>query len=1160
MLPMWNFSILFWINIATFLSSGVVALLIFQRKKFPGQIAFALLMIMASEWSLATAFETAATGMNMKIFFAILVYPGAMSVSVLFFYFVMYFTLSASRFPKIMFVSLWIIPTISILSAITNNYHHLLWKSFEWHTVYNNLLIYNHGVWYYVSISYSFILLLFANYLLIKSSFQYPENYKKQAGLIIIGSFFPALTELLYALDLTPIHGWDISPLGFLLSGILIFFGIITSKLFNIIPVAREKILDIIQEGIIILDESHRILDMNPAAIVALKFKTAPIGKSLFDSIPETKILINRKSDERIEIFLKEPINSFLEFTLVELKDPTQNFSGKMITFRNISEKKNAESALMLSEEKYKVITENIEDVVWIMNMDMKLTYVSPSIKVQRGYTPEEYLQMKLEEIYTEETLANIKDVYTKNLELISQGVIPNTDDNIINANLKCKDGSIKPAEIYTRLLKTPDGKIIGVQGVTRDISKRMQDIVIQNSRLKLHQFASTQSLDNFLVSMLDEICNITGSPIGFFHYIVNNETEIELKAWSSQTTEKYCTTNSSKNNYLLKDAGIWTDSIKQRKPVIVNDYDSAVDKKGLPEGHSKLNRVLTVPVNHEDKIVAILGIGNKLSNYTFKDAELVERYAEFAWDISERKRAEESLRSSEERLRTLINSVPDIICFKDDVGRWLLANDSILKLYCLQGVDYFNKTEVELSEFTADLYKEPFKHCLESDEIAWAKSGLSLTEESIPDVNGNINVFEVYKIPIYNNDKSRKGLVVFGHNVTDKKIINQELVEAKEKAEEMNRVKSYFFANMSHELRTPMVGIMGFSEVLSSILKNEEEKQLADGIHVSSLRLMETLNLLLDFTKVEAGKIELKINEVDINKIVNETISLFEYLAVQKGLELKSEIIAENLILTSDERILLQVMNNLVNNAIKYTKKGYVKLTIDEEIKNGEEFLIIKVKDTGIGIPKEKQKVVWEEFRQVSEGISRNYEGTGLGLTITKRFVEKLKGSIEVESEINSGTTFTVSIPKNTVLDIQKNNITNSKPTSFEAEIIDINNDADILYVENEEVSRKYVGYILRNIYKVDYAGSDKEAFDKLYDKKYKLILMDINLGKGMDGIELTKEIKKNPDYANIPIIADTAYALEDDKFEFLDKGCNDYISKPFERDDLLRMINKYI
>jgi CheY-like chemotaxis protein len=328
----------------------------------------------------------------------------------------------------------------------------------------------------------------------------------------------------------------------------------------------------------------------------------------------------------------------------------------------------------------------------------------------------------------------------------------------------------------------------------------------------------------------------------------------------------------------------------------------------------------------------------------------------------------------------------------------------------------------------------------------------------------------------------------------------------------------------------------------------------------MSSLRLMETLNLLLNFTKVEAGKIELKINKVDIKKLVTETIALFEYPAIQKGIELKREIIPDDLKIYSDERIILQIMNNLVNNAIKYTKKGYIKLTIDEATKNNEAIMLIKVKDTGIGIPKEKQKLIWEEFRQVSEGISRNYVGTGLGLTITKRFVEKLGGSIEIESEVDSGTTFTVSIPKNTVVANIGEKSSVPKPSSFGAELGESGKDFDILYVENEEVSRKYVGYILRNIYNIDYAVYDKEAFEKLYNNKYKLILMDINLGKGMDGVELTKEIKKIPEYSNVPIIAVTAYALEDDKTEFLENGCVDYISKPFEKDDLLKMIKKYI
>ena len=216
----------------------------------------------------------------------------------------------------------------------------------------------------------------------------------------------------------------------------------------------------------------------------------------------------------------------------------------------------------------------------------------------------------------------------------------------------------------------------------------------------------------------------------------------------------------------------------------------------------------------------------------------------------------------------------------------------------------------------------------------------------------------------------------------------------------------------MSHELRTPLIGILGFSQILSSELTSEEHKDMADTIYNSGNRLLSTLNLILDLSRIEADKLEIMNVLFDGIECVKEILKLLKNAADKKGLLLNLDSTRDTFKLRTDRRLFTAIIESVVDNAIKFTKKGCVIVQVEEEIKNANSLIVIKVIDTGIGIAKESQEIIFDEFRQVSEGYGRNFEGIGLGLTITKRFVDKLNGSISVESEIGKGTTLIIKLP----------------------------------------------------------------------------------------------------------------------------------------------------
>lgn len=253
-----------------------------------------------------------------------------------------------------------------------------------------------------------------------------------------------------------------------------------------------------------------------------------------------------------------------------------------------------------------------------------------------------------------------------------------------------------------------------------------------------------------------------------------------------------------------------------------------------------------------------------------------------------------------------------------------------------------------------------------------------------------------------------KRAILFSGVDITAIKKTENDLIVAIDRAEKANKAQAAFFANMSHELRTPLFGILGYSEMMESGDYTEEIKHMASTINKGGKRLIETLNKVLSLSKLKADKYELKISEVNINNLIAETVNLFQVDAAAKGLNLSFTEPENDIITHTDSGVVRDMMNNLIHNAIKFTFYGSVNISLQSD----NESYAIKVKDTGIGIPQESVNIIFEEFRQVSEGYSRSFEGTGLGLAITKKYIDLLNGKIELSSAINNGSEFIISLP----------------------------------------------------------------------------------------------------------------------------------------------------
>ena len=407
---------------------------------------------------------------------------------------------------------------------------------------------------------------------------------------------------------------------------------------------------------------------------------------------------------------------------------------------------------------------------------------------------------------------------------------------------------------------------------------------------------------------------------------------------------------------------------------------------------------------------------------------------------------------------------------------------------------------------------------------------------------------------------KNQNLLHFYATDITNLKNTEIELISAKEQALKNEEVKTLFLANMSHEIRTPLNSILGFTELIEEEVKDKFGEHLEayfETIHMSGKRLWQTVHHILDISQIETGTFELKTESIDLGKIVKDIGASFKSVAKAKDLELKINVPAVDIHIISDEYCATQAISNLIDNAIKYTNSGYVSLDIEVVEDNVE----ITIKDTGIGMSKEYQDMVFNIFSQESTGYTKNFQGMGLGLALAHRYLSLINGKLHFESEQNVGSKFSINFP-GSAGHSTGDQISQPEQAEAVAKPLDAARDTriSILVVEDDPNSQKLASFTLSKDYDLCFAESVADSKKMLNTHDVQMILLDLSLRGDEDGLDLARYLRGEDKWSKIPIVALTAHAFTSDRDRCMEAGCNDFMTKPFRLTDLKETIQRLI
>jgi PAS domain S-box-containing protein len=888
-----------------------------------------------------------------------------------------------------------------------------------------------------------------------------------------------------------------------------------TERAFKRSEANLKAIFDNSSQSFILIDRAHKIQAFNKVANRRAELvyrKQLQEGNSIYNFVADSDLDdFDRDFDNALSgntVKIEREISSltgekhWFEFDYSPVFEGGE-IIGVCLSVLSITDRKKAIRELAASEERFRSLVQNSSDIITILKEDGTINYGSPSIKRILGYQPEDLVGKSIFAYVHPEDSPTVQSIFST---AIQQMGIPIT----MEFRFLCVDESWRYLEAIA--------------------NSYIEDSVVQGVVVNYRDVTERRSTEEALLESEKR-----------YRFLAENVTDI---IWTRDMELKYTYISPSvqrARGYTVEEtmpqgiAEILTPASCELATKILND-ELELERTG----QSPPWKARTLDLEYLCKDGSTIW-GETSMTFLRDDKGEAIGILGVARDITERKRAEEALRKIEARDRAFLDAIPDLMLGISKEGKYIdfLGSNTKEGQESAHSRIFFGESVYEaLPPTVAQSLMNSVAQSLSTGETQIAEYQLSL-EDGIHDYETRIVV------------SGEDEVLSIIRDITERKQLERELIAAREDALEGARIKAQFLANMSHEIRTPMNAVIGMSGLLLDTQLTAEQRDYAETVRYSGEALLTVINDILDFSKIEAGKLEIEIIDFDLSRVVEDVTALLAEQASSKGLELGC-LAYRNVpnMLKGDPGRICQILINMLNNAVKFTKEGDVTLSV-KLVEETEHQAVVRfeVKDTGIGISPIEQTRLFKPFSQADSSTTRRYGGTGLGLAISKQLVDLMEGELGVESVLGQGTTFWFTLP------LEKQSVTGQIPIPSTDIIL---KDLRVLIVDDNATNRKILAHQLTSweMY-YDEAESGPQALAQLQTSKtsYDLVILDLMM-PDMDGVQLTRLIKADPALNNIPLILLASFRERGDVEVVKQAGIATYLTKPVRQSQLFNAL----
>ena len=828
-------------------------------------------------------------------------------------------------------------------------------------------------------------------------------------------------------------------------------------------------------------------------------------------------------------------------------------------------------------DREYFSIIELTSDWLWEVNDKMEFTHVGPMAKKLLGYDEKELIGRTPLSILPEEDAPLVWKMFE------DYSALKKSFNGFECAHLGA-DGRVVYFEICGVPIVNENGKLMGYRGVNKDITVRKKAEIESQHRMELEKhvarlssvFARLQSheIDKYINDALRRIGSFSEVDRCYIFIMRDGGTKMDnTHEWCAEGIEPQI---ANLQDITLDDLPWFSRHIRKNETVCIESVDKLPKEARIEREHFRrqsIKSLLVMPMVIGDELKGFAGFDSVKQEKQWSEEirHLLGIMCDIVINSIERTSREDALRASEQRYRLLAENSSDVIWTSDLDLNLGYVSPSVQRLMGMTANDAINTpVEEQLTPTSVKNVLQIIHDILtENPEDSRLNDRPISAEVEFYRNDGSTVWTEVNATVIRDENGRPTGLVGVTRDISERKKYEAELRRARDTAEAANRSKSEFLANMSHEIRTPMTAILGFADILLEDYGENEKLDAARTIKRNGEHLLAIINDILDLSKIEAGKIIIEEIQVSPIAIMAEVCSLMRVRADAKGLSFSVECggsIPE--MIRTDPTRLRQILINVIGNAIKFTEMGSVKLVV-ALIYGGlpAPKLEFRVEDTGIGMSEEQIEGLFHAFSQADSSITRKYGGTGLGLTLSKRFAEMLGGDISAESRLGWGSTFIITVATGPLENVKL--IQGSHEPGWlcveSQEKMSPNNvilKSRVLLAEDGPDNQRIISFLLRKAgAEVTVVENGKEAVDAVHEScaknsPYDIVLMDMQMPI-MDGYDAARQLRREGYDGNI--IALTAHAMSGDREKCIAAGCNGYLTKPIDRNKMICMLERH-